>query len=91
MPLYKNKEDKTDVEKFKPIALLSPVSKVVEKEIQLQVSEYMKSNKLWNNDINAYREHFSTVTALINKMETWTGNIDTNFQNICFPPLEQCF
>ena len=36
----------------------------------------MEINKLWNNDMNAYHENFSTVTALINIMETWTKNID---------------
>ena len=37
---------------FRPVALLSPISKLVEKEIQLQVNVFMKENKLWNNDMN---------------------------------------
>ena len=42
----------------------------------------MKSFKLWNPDMNAYREKFSTITALIDIMETWTENMDNEYQNI---------
>ena len=82
LSLFKNKGERTDIKNYRPIALLSPISKLAEKEIQLQVNEFMKKNKLWNSDMNAYREHFSTVTALIDILETWTGNIDANYQNI---------
>merc|ERR1712240_210655 len=82
LPLYKNKGEKTDVTCYRPIALLSPISKLAEKEIQIQVNNFMKLNKLWNHDLHSYREHFSTITALIDIMETWTDNIDSNYQNI---------
>ena len=55
---------------------------MVEKEVQLQVTDFMKRNKLWNSNLNSYREHHSTVTALIDILETWTSNIDSNYQNI---------
>ena len=42
----------------------------------------MKSNNLWNNDMHAYRENFSTISALIDIMETWTENMDNNYQNL---------
>ena len=32
LPLYKSKGDKTEVENFRPIALLSPVSKMLKKK-----------------------------------------------------------
>ena len=82
LPLFKNKGDRTDVSNFRPIALLSPISKLVEKEIQHQINNHMKTNKLWNNDMNAYRENFSTISALIDIMETWTENMDGNYQNL---------
>ena len=67
---------------YRPIALLSPFSKLAEKEIQIQVNKFMSDNKLWNHDLHSYREHHSTVTALIDIIESWTDNIDSNYQNI---------
>ena len=32
--------------------------------------------------MNAYREYFSTITALIDIFETWTDNIDESKQNL---------
>ena len=82
LPLYKNKGDRTDVSNFRPIALLSPISKLVEKEIQIQINKHMTKFNLWNDDMNAYRENFSTISAMIDIMETWTENIDNSFQNL---------
>ena len=76
MPLFKNKGDKNEVENYRPIALLSPVSKVIEKEIQNQINTYMKENELWNKDMNTYRQNFSTATAILDIFETWTENLD---------------
>ena len=45
LPLYKNKGEKTEVENFGPLALLSPISKLVEKEIQYQILKKAKEFK----------------------------------------------
>ena len=82
LPLYKSKGEQTDVKMYRPIALLSPLSKIVEKEIQYQMNKHMNSNHLWNMDMNAYRQNFSTITAMIDIMETWTDNMDNNLQNL---------
>ena len=81
-PSMEEQGDRTEVTNFRPIALLSPVSKLVEKEIQCQINEHMKLNNLWNNDMHAYRENFSTISALVDIMETWTENMDRNLQNL---------
>ena len=79
LPLYKNKGDRTKVSNYRPVALLSPISKLVEKEIQIQLNKHMTKFNLWNDDMNAYRENFSTVSAMIDIMETWSENIDDHF------------
>ena len=58
------------------------MSKIAEKCIQFQINSHMNKNNLWNQDMNAYREHFSTITALVDIFETWTDNIDESKQNL---------
>ena len=82
IPLYKNKGDKTEASNFRPVALLSPISKLVEKEIQIQLNKHMSRFGMWNDDMNAYRENYSTISAMIDIMETWSENIDDCFQNL---------
>ena len=42
----------------------------------------MNLHNLWNEDMNAYRENYSTITAMIDIMETWAENIDDCYQNL---------
>ena len=58
------------------------MSKILEKEIQHQLCKHMNKYGLWNKDLNAYRPNHSTITALIDVMETWTSNIDIKQQNL---------
>ena len=51
-----------------------------------------EKNELWNQDLNAYRPNHSTITALIDVMETWTMNIDRKQQNMTvFTDLSTAF
>ena len=68
------------------------MSKVLEKEIQHQLCQHMEKYELWNPDLNAYRPNHSTITALIDVMETWTMNIDKRQQNMTvFTDLSAAF
>ena len=58
------------------------MSKIMEKEIQHQLCQHMETNELWNPDLNVYRPNHSTITALIDVMETWAMNIDKKQQNM---------
>ena len=79
--LYK-KGDPCDPKNFRPIALLNPISKVLEKEILRQMESHMVSNNLWNDSMYAYRNHFNTINSMIDMVEIWTQNIDAHKQNI---------
>ena len=76
VPLYKGKGSEDNPTNYRPISLLNPMSKILEKEIQHQLCKHMNKYGLWNKDLNAYRPNHSTITALIDVMETWTSNID---------------
>ena len=65
VPIYKGKgKDRTTPESYRPVSLLPAVSKVIEKTIQEQVSRHMRNERLWNDNHHAYKEHYSTTTAL---------------------------
>ena len=59
--LFKCKGKNNDPSMYRPIALLNPISKLLEKEIFWQINEHMDSNRLWCPDLNAYREKHSTT------------------------------
>lgn len=58
-----------DISNYRPISLLSPLSKVFERFIHFQINQHMEKNRLWNKDMNAYKENHSTTRALIDMTE----------------------
>ena len=64
VPLYK-KNDKTDLGNYRPVSVLSVVSKVVERVVYNQVESYLNDNKLLYELQSGFRPGYSTDTALI--------------------------
>lgn len=64
VPLYK-KNDKTDVGNYRPVSILSIVSKVFERVIYDQLEEYLVQNSLLYEYQSGFRQGFSTDTCLI--------------------------
>lgn len=63
-PLYKGKGQTTSPGSFRPIAILSATSKVLEKAVTEQVTGYFVKNRLLNENHHAYQARKSTATAL---------------------------
>ena len=76
MPLKKTSVPST-VSNFRPIALLSFLSKVLEKIIHSQISEYLKTHKLLDPLQTGFRQYHSTQTALLKLMEDIRTGIDS--------------
>ena len=76
MPLKKTSVPST-VSNFRPIALLSFLSKVLEKIIHSQISEYLKTHKLLDPLQTSFRQYHSTQTALLKLMEDIRTGIDS--------------
>ena len=70
------KGNTTDPSNFRPISLLSTLSKILEKEIANQLQTYLESHNLLNKYQYAYRRHTSTEDALLNITETAYKAID---------------
>ena len=76
IPNYKNKGKRTDKSSFRPVCLLSNVSKILEKLLTLQMVKYFESNGLFHPHQFAYRKDRSTVEAMLLLHELWMDAID---------------
>ena len=70
IPLHK-KESKLDRKNYRPVALLPPLSKVLEKVVYLQIYDYFHQNKLFHPNLHGYRQNRSTQTALLQMYDKW--------------------
>ena len=78
VPLYK-KNSKTHVGNYRPISVLSVISKVFEKVVFMQLSDYLSVNRLLYEFQSGFRSSYSTDTCLIHltdyiKLENDKGN-----------------
>jgi hypothetical protein len=74
-PVYK-KKDPFNKENYRPISVLTALSKVFEKAIELQLSPFLNRN--FSNFLCAYRKHFSSQHALIRLIEEWKTSLEAN-------------
>ena len=70
IPLHK-KLCKLDRKNYRPVAILSPLSKILEKVVYLQLYEYLSANKLFHPNLHGYRQNRSTQTALLQMYDRW--------------------
>ena len=63
-PLYKNKGSRTDLNNYRGISILAPLSKIFEKLLSQQISEYFESNSLLSNFQHGFRKGHSCESAL---------------------------
>ena len=76
IPLYKNKGSISEFCNYRPISMLSVFSKIFEKLIHQQISDFFDKNNLFNNSQYGFRKKHSTVHALINAAENVYESID---------------
>ena len=70
IPLHK-KLCKLDKKNYRPVSILSPLSKILEKVIYQQVYNYFDKNKIFNPNMHGYRHGRSTETALLSMYDRW--------------------
>ena len=70
LPLHK-KLDPLERKNYRPVAILSPLSKVLEKIVYEQVYSYFSSNHIFHPNLHGYRKHRSTQTALLQMYDRW--------------------
>ena len=72
-PVYK-KKDPTLVENYRPISVLPSVSKIFERIIQKQFSNYV--DEFLSPYLRGYRKGFNTQYALLSLIEKWKKELD---------------
>ena len=70
IPLHK-KESKLMSKNYRPVAILSPFSKILEKVAYEQLYQYFSDNKIFHPNLHGYRQHRSTQTALMTMYDRW--------------------
>ena len=70
-PLFKGgtAEDRFNPGKYRPVGILCPMSKIIEKVIKNRLNNHLESNKLIADTQNGYRNHRGVTTALIQLTE----------------------
>ena len=70
VPLHK-KQSRVKKENYRPVAILSPLSKVLEKVMFVQLYGYFDRNKLFDPSLHGYRTNRSTMSALLSMYDKW--------------------
>ena len=77
LPFFKS-GDPNEVTNFRPISILPILSKLLEKIIANQLSEFLENNNIISNTQHGFRRHLSTETALMKVTDKVYNNVDNN-------------
>ena len=90
-PIFKSGR-KSDLNNYRPISVLSAVSRIFEKEARDQLFEFLTANNMLSKNQFTYRKLHSTITSLLNVTELWYSNIDQkNVKISLFLDLRKAF
>ena len=67
-PILK-KNSPLDVSKYRPVSILSIVSKILERSIYVQLNDFLKENNLLYEYQSGFRGSYSTDTCLIHLID----------------------
>ena len=70
IPLHK-KLCTLDRKNYRPVSILSPLSKILEKIVYEQLYEYLSRNNIFHPNLHGYRQNRSTQTALLTMYDRW--------------------
>lgn len=73
LPFYK-KDERSDKKNYRPISVLSSLSKVFELILKNQISSHL--DKILSPYVSAYRQGYSTQHVLIRLIESWRIGLD---------------
>ena len=75
IPIHKS-GTQDDPANYRPISILSIISKVIEKHVTKHLFAYLNKYSLFHKSQSGFRKHHSCNTALINLIGRWLNSID---------------
>ncbi|CAB3994308.1 Hypothetical predicted protein [Paramuricea clavata] len=90
-PIFKD-GDKSECENYKPISVISAISKVLETLISDQLALHLNDNNIIVKQQSGFRKCHSTETALLHKTDQYLLNMDKSILNgVLFLDLKKAF
>ena len=90
-PMFKQ-GDRSDMNNYHPIFVISGIAKVFERIVYNQLSSYLSENNILSKYQSGFRSFHSTVTALLEATDNWAFNIDRGYVNaVVFLDLKKAF
>ena len=75
-PIFKSGAE-NDANKYRPISVMSIVSRMLERLVHDQLFDFLKANKKLTCNQSAYQQLCSTITSLITSTDYWYENMDS--------------
>ena len=91
MPLHKGGDLKS-TNNYRPISILSCVSKIIEKAVHKHVYSFLSEYNLINQHQSGFRPFHSTETSLTDMIDTWLNNMNSGkMTGVAFVDLRKAF
>ena len=90
-PIHKD-GDRSDPGNYRPISVLSAVSKIVERIVHSQLSNYLDKYSILSNSQHGFRKHHSTETCCLAMLDRMYKHIDEGkIGGVVFLDLKKAF
>ena len=90
-PIFK-KNSPLEASNYRPVSILSVVSKILERSVYVQLSDFLERNQLLFEHQSGFRSGFSTDTCLIHLLDYIRGNTSNGlFTGLIMLDLQKAF